>query len=106
VRQGSGTYFRGPDQRLLFRLFEWSLLLGQGEARNLLETRADLEVLACGRVAERRSEDDVAALQELLERMRTSDREHFADADMAFHAKPPSWPATSCSRTCWPASAP
>jgi DNA-binding FadR family transcriptional regulator len=43
--------------------------------------------LACGRAAERRSEDDVAALQELLERMRTSEREHFADADMAFHAK-------------------
>jgi DNA-binding FadR family transcriptional regulator len=29
----------------------------------------------------------VSALQELLERMRTSDREHFADADVAFHAK-------------------
>jgi GntR family transcriptional repressor for pyruvate dehydrogenase complex len=87
VRQGSGTYFRGPDQDLLFRLFEWNLLFGQGEARDLLETRADLEVLACGRAAERRSEDDVSALQELLERMRTSDREHFADADVAFHAR-------------------
>jgi GntR family transcriptional regulator, transcriptional repressor for pyruvate dehydrogenase complex len=87
VRQSSGTYFRGPDQQLLFRLFEWSLLFGQGQARDLLETRADLEVLACGRAAERRSQDDVAALQELLERMRTSDREHFADADVAFHAK-------------------
>lgn len=61
--------------------------MGKGEARDLLETRADLEVLACGRAAERRSEDDVAALQELLEWMHTSDREHFADADVAFHAK-------------------
>ena len=98
VRQGSGTYFRGPDQQLLFRLFEWSLLFGEGQARDLLETRADLEVLACGRAAERRSDDDVATLQELLERMRTSDQDHFADADVAFHAKIAGWPATSCSR--------
>jgi GntR family transcriptional regulator, transcriptional repressor for pyruvate dehydrogenase complex len=29
----------------------------------------------------------VSALQELLERMRSSDREHFAHADVAFHVK-------------------
>lgn len=87
VRQGSGTYFRGPDQQLLFRLFEWSLLFGESQASDLLETRADLEVLASGRAAQRRSEDDVAALQELLERMRTSDPDHFPDADVAFHTK-------------------
>jgi FCD domain len=104
VRQGSGTYFRGPDQQLLFRLFEWSLLLG--EVRDLLETRADLEVLALRAAAERRSEDDVAALQELLERMRTSDREHFADAAVAFHARSPSWPATSPSMRPSPSATP
>jgi GntR family transcriptional regulator, transcriptional repressor for pyruvate dehydrogenase complex len=87
VRQSSGTYFRGPDQHLLFRLFEWSLLFGEGQARDLLETRADLEVIACGRAAERRSEDDVAAMQELLKRMRSSDPEQFPDADVAFHSK-------------------
>ena len=87
VRQGSGTYFRGPDQKLLFRLFEWTLLFGDGKARDLLETRADLEIIACGRAAERRGEDDVAALEELLERMRVSDQAGFPDADLAFHAK-------------------
>src|SRR5918995_1315525 len=29
VRQGSGAYFRGHDQDLLFRLFEWSLLFDE-----------------------------------------------------------------------------
>jgi GntR family transcriptional regulator, transcriptional repressor for pyruvate dehydrogenase complex len=87
VRQGSGTYFRGPDQELLFRLFEWTLLFGDGKARDLLETRADLEIIACGRAAERRSQDDVAALEALLEDMRTSDQDRFPDADLAFHAK-------------------
>jgi GntR family transcriptional regulator, transcriptional repressor for pyruvate dehydrogenase complex len=87
VRQGSGTYFRGPDQELLFRLFEWTLLFGDGKARDLLETRADLEVIAAGRAAERRGEDDVAALKALLEEMRTSDQNRFPDADLAFHAK-------------------
>jgi GntR family transcriptional regulator, transcriptional repressor for pyruvate dehydrogenase complex len=87
VRQGSGTYFRGPDQELLFRLFEWTLLFGEGKARDLLETRADLEVIAAGRAAERRGEDDAAALKALLEEMRTSDQNRFPDADLAFHAK-------------------
>jgi GntR family transcriptional regulator, transcriptional repressor for pyruvate dehydrogenase complex len=87
VRQGSGTYFHGPDQELLFRLFEWTLLFGDGKVRDLLETRADLEIIACGRAAERRSEDDVAALKALLERMRVSGLEGFPDADLAFHAK-------------------
>jgi GntR family transcriptional regulator, transcriptional repressor for pyruvate dehydrogenase complex len=87
VRQGSGTYFRGPDQALLFRLFEWTLLFGDGKARDLLETRADLEVIACGRAAERRDEDEVAALKELLDRMRAADQASFPDADLAFHAE-------------------
>jgi GntR family transcriptional repressor for pyruvate dehydrogenase complex len=87
VRQGSGTYFRGPDQELLLRLFEWTLLFGDGKARDLLETRADLETIASGRAAERRNEDDVAALGALLERMRVSDQAGFPDADLAFHAK-------------------
>jgi GntR family transcriptional repressor for pyruvate dehydrogenase complex len=87
VRQGSGTYFRGPDQELLFRLFEWTLLFGDGKARDLLETRADLETIASGRAAERRSEAEVAALEELLERMRVSDQAGFPDADLAFHSK-------------------
>jgi GntR family transcriptional regulator, transcriptional repressor for pyruvate dehydrogenase complex len=87
VRQGSGTYFRGPDQELLFRLFEWTLLFGDGKTRDLLETRADLEVIACGRAAERRGEGDVADLKERLEDMRTSDQDRFPDADLAFHAR-------------------
>jgi GntR family transcriptional repressor for pyruvate dehydrogenase complex len=87
VRQGSGTYFRGPDQDLLFRLFEWTLLFGDGKARDLLETRADLEIIACGRAAERRSQDDVVALKKLLEDMRTSDQGSFPDADLAFHSR-------------------
>jgi GntR family transcriptional regulator, transcriptional repressor for pyruvate dehydrogenase complex len=87
VRQGSGTYFRGPDQDVLFRLFEWSLLFGEGEARDLMEMRADLEIIAAGRAAERRTAHDIAALKELLDRMRDSDAAGFRDADVAFHAK-------------------
>jgi GntR family transcriptional regulator, transcriptional repressor for pyruvate dehydrogenase complex len=86
VRQGSGTYFRGPDQELLFRLFEWTLLFGDGKARDLLEIRADLEIIAAGRAAERRGEADLATLRELLERMRVSGQDGFADADLAFHS--------------------
>jgi GntR family transcriptional repressor for pyruvate dehydrogenase complex len=87
VRQSSGTYFRGPDQDLLFRLFEWSLLFGEGEARDLIEMRADLEIIAAGRAAERRGDADVTALKDLLDRMRNSDAVEFPDADVAFHSR-------------------
>jgi GntR family transcriptional regulator, transcriptional repressor for pyruvate dehydrogenase complex len=87
VRQSSGTYFRGPDQDLLFKLFEWTLLFGEGQTRDLLEMRADLEVLASGRAAARATEEEIAALRGLLKQMRTSDAEAFVAADMAFHSK-------------------
>ena len=48
VRMGSGTYFRGPDQELLFRLFEWNLVFGEGQLLELVEARAQLEIVVAG----------------------------------------------------------
>jgi DNA-binding GntR family transcriptional regulator len=48
------------------------LLFGEGQARDLLEMRADLEVLASGRAAAPATEEEIASLRDLLEQMRTS----------------------------------
>ena len=86
VRMGSGTYFRGPDQELLFRLFEWNLVFGEGQLLELAEARAQLEVVVAGLAAERRSAAQVEQLRVILERMRRSkEAAAFVDADIDFH---------------------
>jgi GntR family transcriptional repressor for pyruvate dehydrogenase complex len=87
VRQSSGTYFRDPDQDLMFTLFELSLTFGERRLRSLVEARGELEVLVAGLAAERRSDDDVAALRELLRVMSRTTGTEFVEADMAFHAR-------------------
>lgn len=85
VRQGSGTYFRGPDQELLFRLFEWNLVFGEGHLPDLAEARAQLEVVVAGLAAERRTPEQVAELKAILKQMRSSSPDEFVEADLAFH---------------------
>lgn len=87
VRLGSGTYFRGPDQDLLFRLFDWTLVFGDGRLLEVLEGRAQLEISLAGLAADRRTDDDLRELHTLLERMRAGDPATFADADVAFHLR-------------------
>lgn len=87
VRQSSGTYFRDPDQDLLFTLFELSLTFGQRRLHELVEARGELEVLVAGLAAERRTEEDLAELTELLARMRRKGGQEYVEADTAFHAR-------------------
>lgn len=86
VRQSSGTYFRGPDSDVLYRLFELGLVLGERGSKDLLEARAELETLVAGLAADVIDDDGVAVLHGCLETMRTCADEDFAAADMAFHA--------------------
>jgi GntR family transcriptional repressor for pyruvate dehydrogenase complex len=93
IRPGSGTYFRDPDQALLFTLFELSLTFGEPRLRDLVETRTKLETLVAGMAAERRTDAEVDELRELLAQMERSLGEEFVEADMAFHAR-----IAECSR--------
>jgi GntR family transcriptional repressor for pyruvate dehydrogenase complex len=87
VRQGSGTYFRDPDQDLLFTLFEMSLTFGERRLEDLVEARGELEVLVAGMAAERRTSDDAKELGELLAVMRRTQGSDFVEADIEFHSK-------------------
>lgn len=89
VRQGDGTYLSQPDTGFLARAIEWGLLLGAHEARELVEARCHIEVVLARLAAERRTEEDVVALRDLLAEMEASqeDRERFVTADMAFHSR-------------------
>ncbi len=87
IRHSSGTYFRDPDQDLLFTLFELSLTLGQQRLHDLVDARGELEVLVAGRAAERRTDEDIEELRELLKDMSNKAGTDFVEADLAFHAK-------------------
>ncbi|MDT0318641.1 FadR/GntR family transcriptional regulator [Streptomyces millisiae] len=86
IRQSSGTYFRGPDSDVLYRLFELGLVLGERGAEDLLRARAELEVVVAGLAATERDEAGVELLRERLAAMRDAPDAEFAEADTAFHA--------------------
>lgn len=85
VRQTNGTYFRGAEQDLLFKLFEWSTVFSQPHGMDLLDARAELEVVVAGRAAERATDDVVTTLRDLLVIMRNADNAQFIEADLSFH---------------------
>ncbi|MCC6312766.1 MAG: FadR family transcriptional regulator [Thermomicrobiales bacterium] len=92
VRHGDGTYLRKTDSSLLPQVIEWGLLLGEPRTRDLVEARQKIEVAIAGMAAERRRDDDLAALRDCLERMRRiADQDgpaaEFVEADVDFHVR-------------------
>ncbi|BBC29833.1 GntR family transcriptional regulator [Streptomyces graminofaciens] len=86
VRQSSGTYFRGTDSDVLYRLFELGLILGERGAHDMLQARAEMEVVVAGLAAQARDKAGVELLRTRLTVMRDCPDEDFPEADTAFHA--------------------
>lgn len=87
VRQGDGTYLSQSGSDLLPQVIEWGLLLGQRRIYDLVEARAEIEVLVAGIAAERATETSTARLRERLEALRAAgdDVDLYVDADVALH---------------------
>lgn len=87
VRQGDGTYIRPTGSDLLPRLLEWGLFLGERRVLDLLEVRLLLEREAAVLAARRRTDDDIVAIEDAMERMELSVGlpETFVAADVDFH---------------------
>jgi GntR family transcriptional repressor for pyruvate dehydrogenase complex len=88
VRQGDGTYLQSRASELLPVSFEWGLLLGEHQLQDTIEARMELEVVLAGLAAERRAEQDLRELGELLRRMHDAQNTaSFISADVAFHLR-------------------
>jgi DNA-binding FadR family transcriptional regulator/uncharacterized protein YgbK (DUF1537 family) len=89
VRPGGGTYLKKADSPLLPRIVEWSLLLGEKRTMDLVEARQRLEVVIAELAAQRRDQQSVVELRQILEQMRasTADYQKFTEADVALHLK-------------------
>lgn len=86
-RVGDGTYLSGSSSELLPQVIQWGLLLTVHQRDDMLEARHQLEVMLAGLAAERRTEEQLARLHELIEQMRASgdDLDRYIEADIAFH---------------------
>lgn len=89
VRQGDGTYLKSMKSDLLPQTIEWGLWLGAKRTRDLVEARRYLEVLVAGLAAERRDEQGIRDLQDLIAEMEQvgGDADRFVAADVAFHLR-------------------
>ncbi|MBB2974162.1 FadR/GntR family transcriptional regulator [Mesorhizobium sp. RMAD-H1] len=82
-RQGAGSYVRAPQGHAL----GFAKVETIADIQRCYEFRINLETEAAGLAAERRSEDDVAAMEGALRLMdaATLSHQHREDADFAFH---------------------
>lgn len=87
VHQGDGTYLKSAESELLTQSLQWGLLLGEKRMRDLVEARRCLEIILAELAAERRDEEDLLALEGLLDEMRAArgNPQRFVAADVAFH---------------------
>lgn len=86
VRRGAGTYVQAPSE--VAALVERQL--SRVEQRHILEVRMTFEVRAAALAAERRTEEDLDRMADLLRRraaaVAANDEATFIDADADFHS--------------------
>lgn len=87
ARVGEGTSVALNGDKFLGKIFEWRLITEQHDIQNLAEVRVGLEGLAAANAARSGSEEDLRALEILLEKMRASQEDHkrFSALDVEFH---------------------
>lgn len=85
-RHGGGTYLRSSDSDLLPRVIEWGLMLGERHTVDLVEARQHIEAVTSELAAERRTEEQLEAIESALSAMRDATNvDEFVDADVQFH---------------------
>jgi GntR family transcriptional repressor for pyruvate dehydrogenase complex len=86
-RAGLGTYLRNTSSDLLPRVIEWGLLLGENRIQDVLEARGNIEVILAGYAAERRTEQDLARMKLLINRMEAAGNNAaaYVESDIQFH---------------------
>jgi GntR family transcriptional regulator, transcriptional repressor for pyruvate dehydrogenase complex len=89
VRQGDGTYLSRSGSELLPQVIEWGLLLGEQRIFDLVEARAEIEVMVAGFAAERADADGVARLRQRLKALRAASEDvaRYVEADVALHVE-------------------
>jgi GntR family transcriptional repressor for pyruvate dehydrogenase complex len=87
ARVGEGTSVAADGGKFLGKIMEWRLITEKHDIENLLEVRIALEGVAAANVALHGTEADIAKLQSLLAKTKSSvkDKKKFAAYDLEFH---------------------
>lgn len=87
IRQGDGTYLRKGSSTVLPQVIQWGMLLDKQHIDSLLDARRVIEIGLAELAAERRTDSDLAELQERLELLRASidDSNVWVTCDVNFH---------------------
>lgn len=87
VSVGSGTFVADRANAMLTKPLSWGLLMGERNARDVIEARRVVEVELAGLAAERATDEELAVIGERLALMRVScdDADAFLRYDLEFH---------------------
>jgi len=87
ARVGEGTSVALDGGKFLGKIVEWRLITEKHDIENLLEVRIALESVAAAKVATFASKEDIAKIEDLIEKMGASanDAKRFAALDLEFH---------------------
>jgi GntR family transcriptional repressor for pyruvate dehydrogenase complex len=87
VRPGEGAFVVNHHAEFVARAFSWAMLLDPQATGEVIEARTAIETHLAGLAAERADETVVAALDELIARLKrqAGDRTAFAATDIEFH---------------------
>jgi GntR family transcriptional repressor for pyruvate dehydrogenase complex len=87
VKRGLGTFVGGGDTSILTKPLAWGLFLNQDSVQQVIEARSVIEVALAGWASERATEEEIAAIGQLFDKMSASqaDMEAYVDYDLKFH---------------------
>jgi GntR family transcriptional repressor for pyruvate dehydrogenase complex len=87
ARVGEGTSVAVDGAKFLGKIVEWRVMTEQHDIENLMEARIALEGVTAANAALKASEEDLAKIEDVLERMEIAakDEKRFAALDLEFH---------------------
>jgi GntR family transcriptional regulator, transcriptional repressor for pyruvate dehydrogenase complex len=87
VRPGEGAFVVSHHDNFVARAFSWAVLLDPQTTAEVVETRTAIETELAGLAALRATDETIAELNDLVDRMQreTGDRAAFAESDLKFH---------------------
>jgi GntR family transcriptional regulator, transcriptional repressor for pyruvate dehydrogenase complex len=87
ARRGSGIFVGNGDASVLARPLAWGMFLGRSSVGQVIEARTVIETALAGWAAERRLDEDVAAIEKLLGQLESNQnkKEAYIQLDLEFH---------------------
>jgi GntR family transcriptional regulator, transcriptional repressor for pyruvate dehydrogenase complex len=87
VKRGSGIYVGYGDTSILAKPLAWGMFLSRSSVGEVIEARSVIESALAGWAAERRLEEDLVIIGDLLEKLEKSqdDKEAYIEYDLKFH---------------------